>query len=335
MAIKDALLLDGVLQRLLADPEKVAAGMSTREAFGIALLELGGCDENIVVVDADLGKSTNAIHFGRKYPERFVECGAAEQNMMGIAAGLASCGKIPFANTFAVFATSRAFDQLRVSIAQPKANVKIVASHAGLTVGEDGKSAQALEDISLTCSLPGFTVMVPSDSVETIQAVEAAYRLQGPVYIRCGRAVVPFIYGADYKFQPGMAHQLKDGSDATIIACGVMVKAALDAADILAGNGISCRVLNMATIKPLDTEAVIKAARDTGAIVTAEEHFEHGGLGGAVAQTLVRHCPVPMEFVAVKDVYGQSGKPTELMKEYGLTAEDIVSAVRSTVSRKS
>lgn len=334
MAIKGALLLDDLISRLLADPKKTGPGIATREAFGMALLELGGCDENIVVVDADLGKSTNAILFGRKYPERFVECGAAEQNMMGISAGLASSGKIPFANTFAVFATSRAFDQLRVSIAQPKANVKIVASHAGLTVGEDGKSAQALEDIALTCALPGFTVIVPSDPIETIQAVEAAYRIQGPVYIRCGRSVVPFIYDADYRFKPGVAHQLRDGSDATIIAYGVMVKAALDAAESLAKDGVKCRVLNMATVKPLDTEAVIRAARETGAIVTAEEHFEHGGLGSAVAQTLARHHPSPMEFVAVKDVYGQSGKPVELMKAYGLTAEDIVAAVRTTISRK-
>lgn len=334
MAIRDALILEPVIRDLLSDPARVTAGMATREAFGLALLELGGFDEDVVVVDADLGKSTFAVLFGQKYPERFIECGAAEANMMGISAGLASCGKIPFASTFAVFATSRAFDQLRVSIAQPKANVKVVASHAGLTVGEDGKSAQAIEDLALTCALPGFTVIVPADAIETVQAVEAAYRIEGPVYIRCGRAPVPFIHNAEYRFEPGEAHTLREGLDATIIACGVMVKPALDAAETLAAEGVSCRVLNMATLKPLDEAAVIKAATETGAVVTAEEHLEHGGLGSLVSQTIVRNHPAPMEFVAVKDVYGQSGKPAELMKAYGLTADDIARAVRSVIARK-
>ncbi|MBM2826605.1 MAG: Transketolase central region [Dehalococcoidia bacterium] len=328
------MIVEPLVQSFFSDPSKTPAPMPTREAFGKALLEIGGKLQDIVVVDADLGKSTFAILFGRKYPERWIECGAAEQNMMGIAAGLAAAGKIPFATTFAVFATGRAFDQIRVSIAQPKLNVKIVASHAGLTVGEDGKSAQALEDLSLMCSLPGFTVIVPADPVETAQAVEAAVMQKGPFYIRTGRSAVPFLYGPDYRFTLGKAVTMRDGRDATIIAIGVMVKAALDAAEALATEGVSCRVLNMPTIKPIDAEAIIAAAEETGAIVTAEEHLEHGGLGSIVASTLVRHRPVPMEMVAVKDMYGQSGKPQELLDHYGLTSDAIAGAVRSALERK-
>lgn len=322
------------LKSIFADPQKVSAGFATRDAFGNALVELGAAYPNLVVVDADLGKSTKSINFLQKYPDRFFRVGVAEQSMMCVAAGLAACGKIPVATTFAVFATSRAYDQLRVAIAQPHLNVKIVASHSGLTVGEDGKSAQAIEDLALVCALPGFTVVVPADSVEAAQATAVAVATEGPFYIRTSRPATPFIYGPDYQFQLGVAHQLREGHDATIIACGVMVKAALEAAEAVAAQGISVRVLNMATLAPLDTEAILAAAAETGAIVTAEEHLAQGGLGSLVATVLAQHRPVPQELVAVRDRYGQSGKPAELLKEYGLTAGDIVTKVQQVIARK-
>ena len=322
------------LNKLFADPAKVQAGLATREAFGQALVELGKQHENLVAVDADLGKSTMSLYYLKAYPERFFRVGVAEASMISTAAGLAAAGKIPVATTFAVFAAGRAFDQLRQSVALQHANVKVVASHAGLTVGEDGKSAQALEDLALMCSLLGFNVVVPADSVEAAQATAVAVATDGPFYIRTGRPAVPFVYDPSHKFVLGKAFQHRDGADVTLIACGIMVKAAIDAGEALAKEGIQARVLNMATLAPLDEAAILAAANDTGAIVTAEEHFEHGGLGSLVSRVLVQNTPVPQEFVAVKGRYGQSGKPAELLKEYGLTADDIVAAAKKAVARK-
>ena len=311
----------------------MAQQVSLRETYGKTLLELGMENHDIVVLDADLSRSTMTHFFAKELPERFFECGVAEQNMIGIAAGLAASGKIPFASTFAVFAPGRCFDQIRMSIAQSQLNVKIVATHGGITVGEDGTSHQAIEDLALICSLPGFTVIVPADAIETAGAVEAAVTNYGPFYIRLCRPKSRLIYNQDYRFQPGKAVTLRQGKDATIIAIGLMVKEALEAAKNLKGEGIDCRVLNMPTLKPLDEAAIIKAT-ETGAIVTAEEHLEHGGLGSMVARVVARHRPVPMEIVALKDTYAKSGKPAELLERYGLTARDIEKAVKTAIKRK-
>jgi len=307
--------------------------VSLREAYGQTLLELGLENPDIVVLDADLSRSTMTHFFAQKLPERFFECGVAEQNMISIAAGLAASGKIAFASTFAVFAPGRCFDQIRMSIAQPQLNVKIVATHGGITVGEDGSSHQSVEDLALICSLPGFTVIVPADAIETARAVEAAVTNFGPFYIRLCRPKSRLIYNQDYRFQLGKAVTLRQGKDAAIIAIGLMVKEALEAAQNLKGEGIDCRVLNMPTLKPLDQAAIIKAA-ETGAIVTAEEHLEHGGLGSMVATVVAQNRPVPMEMVSLKDSYAKSGKPDELLKRYGLTAGNIEKAVKSAVKRK-
>jgi transketolase len=307
--------------------------VSVREAYGKTLLELGVENQDIVVLDADLSKSTMTHFFAREFPDRFFECGVAEQNMVSIAAGLAASGKIPFASTFAVFAPGRCFDQIRMSIAQPQLNVKIVATHGGISVGEDGTSHQSIEDLALICSLPGFTVIVPADAIETAQAVEAAAANYGPFYIRLCRPKIPLVYDDSYRFKLGKAVTMRKGKDATIIAIGLMVKEALEAAQNLEREGIDCRVLNMPTLKPIDEGAIIKAA-ETGAIVTAEEHLEHGGLGSTVARVVARHQPVPMELVAIKDTYAKSGKPAELLERYGLTAKDIERAVKSAIKRK-
>jgi transketolase len=307
--------------------------VSLRETYGQTLLELGMENQDIVVLDADLSRSTMTHFFAQKLPERFFECGIAEQNMISIAAGLASSGKIAFASTFAVFAPGRCFDQIRMSIAQPQLNVKIVATHGGITVGEDGSSHQSVEDLALICSLPGFNVIVPADAIETAQAVEAAVTTHGPFYIRLCRPKSQLIYNEDYRFRLGKAVTLKKGKDATIIAIGLMVKEALEAAQSLRGEGIDCRVLNMPTLKPIDEAAIIKAA-ETGAIVTAEEHLEHGGLGSMVATVVAQHRPVPMEMVSLKDSYAKSGKPAELLEKYGLTARDIEKAVKTALKRK-
>ena len=313
----------------------MAGKASLREAYGKTLVELGKQNPDIVVLDGDLSKSTMTLFFAKEFPDRFFDCGIAEQNLMGIAAGLACCGKIPFASTFAVFAPGRCFDQIRVSIAQSHHNVKIVTTHGGLTVGEDGASHQAIEDLSLITSMPGMTVVVPSDAVETAQVVKTAAATKGPFYIRLSRMEWPIVNDETYQFKLGKAAQLRQGKQATIIAMGLMVSNALEAADKLKLDGIDCRVLNMATLKPIDEAAIVQAARDTGAIVTAEEHLEHGGLGGAVAEVLAKTVPTPMQFVGVNDVYGQSGKPMELLEKYGLTAKDIEQATRRVISRKS
>lgn len=307
--------------------------MSTRDAYGQTLVELGKTNPDIVVLDTDLAKSTQTHLFGKAYPERFFDCGIAEQNMVTIAAGLASSGKTPFCSTFAVFLPGRCFDQVRMSIAQPGLNVKMAVTHSGISVGEDGASHQAIEDLALACSLPGLTVIVPADGVEAAKAVRKAAATYGPFYLRLGRPKVPVIYGEDYQFEIGKASCLRKGTSVTIIAIGTMVKAALDAAAALQKEGIECRVLNMSTVQPIDQEAIFQAAAETGAIVTAEEHLANGGMGSLVAHVVAANKPVPMEFVSMKD-YAQSGKPAELMERYGLTPEAIAGAVRKVLKRK-
>jgi len=311
----------------------MAKTASLREAYGKALVELGKENPDIVVLDADLSRSTMTHYFANQFPERFFNCGIAEQNLMGISAGLAASGKIPIASTFAVFAPGRCFDQMRVSIAQQHLNVKIVATHGGITVGEDGMSHQAIEDLSLACSLPGMTVIVPADAIETAQALRAAVAYNGPVYIRLCRPEVPIINDENYHFGIGKASLMRQGTQATIIAIGLLVAPALEAADRLRLDGISCRVLNMSTLQPIDAQAIVHAAAETGGIVTVEEHLEHGGLGSIVAQVAAQTRPVPIEFVALKG-YAESGKPAELLEKYGLNAKNIERAVRSLLLRK-
>lgn len=307
---------------------------STREAYGKALVELGRQNPDIVVLDADLSKSTMTHLFAREFPRRFFDCGIAEQNMIGIAAGLAASGKTVFASTFAVFATGRCFDQIRMSVAQPGLNVKIVATHGGITVGEDGTSHHAIEDLALICSLPGFTVVVPADATEANQAVTVASQTYGPFYIRLSRPKTPLVYASDYRFILGKAATVREGKDITIIATGIMVASAMGVAQNLASDGIDCRVLSMPTIKPLDRDSIVKAAIETGAIITAEEHLQGGGLGSAVAQIVAEQRPVPMSFIAINDTFAKSGKPEELLRKYHLTAADIESAARSLILRK-
>lgn len=307
--------------------------IATREAYGKALATLGAENQNVVVLDADLSKSTKTADFKKACPDRFINMGIAEGNMMTVAAGLASCGKIPFASTFAIFATGRAFEQIRNSICYPKLNVKICATHAGITVGEDGASHQSIEDISLMRTLPNMTVINPSDAIETEAAIKAVMDYNGPCYIRLGRSGVSVINdNEDYNFQIGKGCVLREGKDATIIATGIMVEAALEAYNILAEEGIRVRVINIHTIKPIDEELIIKAARETKLIVTAEEHSIIGGLGSAVAEVVTSNSPATVLRVGIKDVFGESGKPAELLKAYGLTAEDIVKTVKKGIN---
>lgn len=301
--------------------------IATRDAYGEALAQLGEEIKDIVVLDADLSGSTKTSVFAKKFPERFFNVGIAEQNLMGTAAGFATCGKIPFASTFAVFATGRAFEQVRNSICYPKLNVKIAATHAGLTVGEDGATHQSVEDLSLMRALPNMTVISPADAVETKKAVRAATFHQGPVYIRLGRMAVETIFDEDYEFEIGKGKVLREGSDVAIIATGIMVAEALRAAEILEKEGINAMVVNIHTLKPIDEDIILKAA-DCGAIVTAEEHTVIGGLGSAVAEVLAEKKPTPMRRIGIKDRFGLSGKPNELLKLYNLTAEDIADAAR-------
>jgi len=307
---------------------------ATREAYGEALLAAGKKNDKIVVLDADLSKSTKTSVFAQDFPERFFNIGIAEQDLIGTAAGLAAAGKIPFASTFAVFAVGRAFEQIRNSVAYSQLKVVVAATHAGITVGEDGGSHQAIEDLALMRSLPNMTVIVPADAVETGKAVEAIVDYPGPVYLRLGRLGVVQIFAEDYQFTIGKAAVIRAGWDATIIATGIMVGEACQAAEQLQEKGLLVRVLNMSTIKPLDQEAVIAAARETGALVTAEEHSIIGGLGSAVAEVLGENQPVPLERVGVKDLFGESGTPAELLQKFGLTAEAIVEAVKRAVQRK-
>ncbi len=302
------------------------AKRATRESYGEALA-LCGADERVVVLDADLSKSTKTEVFKKKYPERFINTGIAEGNMMSVAAGLAASGKIPFASSFAMFAAGRAFEQIRNSIGYPHLNVKIGATHAGISVGEDGATHQCLEDIALMRAIPGMVIINPADDIEAMQAVRAAYEYEGPVYMRFGRLAVEDVNSTDYKFELGKGVTLKDGDDVTIIATGLMVGEALKAADILAADGISARVINIHTIKPIDEEIIVKAAKETGAIVTVEEHCRMGGLGSAVCEVVCEKYPVPVKIIGT-DKFGSSGKPDVLLKAYGLTAENIVENVK-------
>lgn len=307
---------------------------ATREAYGETLKELGAQIPEIVVLDADLSASTKTAVFAKAFPDRFFDIGIAEGNMMSVAAGLAASGKIPFASTFAVFGAGRAYEQIRNSICYPNLNVKVAVTHAGLTVGEDGATHQMLEDIALMRALPNMTVVVPADVAETAQVIRWAASYQGPVYIRMGRAKVEDVISPDAEFVPGKSTTLADGSDVTIMACGIMTQQALQAAKMLAEEGISARVINMSSIKPIDEAAIVKAAKETGAIVTCEEHTVMGGLGSAVAEVVVRHCPVPMAMVGTEDVFGQSGKASEVLKVYGLTPEHIALEAKKLVEAK-
>lgn len=307
---------------------------ATREAYGQALEELGAVRQDVVVLDADLSKSTKTSVFQAKYPERFFNAGIAEQNLMGLAAGFAAAGKVPFASTFAVFATGRAYDQIRNSICYPRLNVKIAATHAGITVGEDGGSHQALEDINLMRGLPNMTVLVPADGPEAKNAVKAAAEYEGPVYIRLGRSGVPTITDADAPFVIGKGRVMREGTDVTLIGCGMMVAKALEAAEVLAAEGVNAAVIDMSTIKPIDRELIVEWAKKTGAVVTAEEHNIIGGLGSAVAEVLVEEALVPMERVGIEDVFGESGTGGELVEKYRLTAEHIVEKAKRAIARK-
>ena len=300
-------------------------GPATREAFGETLAEIGS-DERIVVVDGDVNNSTFTNHFAERYPDRFFNAGIAESNMVGIAAGLAGAGKIPVAASFSIFLMANAYDQIRMSVAFPNQNVKLVGSHAGISIGEDGPSQMAIEDVALACALPGFTVIVPADGASTAAATRAMIEREGPTFLRCGRPKVPVLYDGDFDFQIGKANQLRDGDDVAIIANGIMVAMALDAAEGLAQQGIQARVIDMHTVKPIDAEAIERAANETKAVVVAEEHLAHGGLGSIVSMVVAERAPTRMAFVDVGDTYATSGKPDELLVQYGLTPDAILDA---------
>jgi transketolase len=309
------------------------AKQATRVSYGAALVKYGVENPNVVVLDADLSKSTKTDTFKKVCPERFINCGIAEANMMCVAAGLAASGKIAFASTFAMFAAGRAFEQVRNSIGYAHLNVKIGATHAGISVGEDGASHQCLEDMALMRTIPGMVVINPADDVEAQAAVKAAIEHDGPVYMRFGRLAVEDVNPADYKFELGKGVQLKDGKDVTIIATGLMVQEALKAADMLKAEGIDARVINIHTIKPIDEEIITKAAKETGAIVTAEEHYIMGGLGSAVTEVVCANAPCPVKIIGT-DRYGCSGKPAELFVKYGLTAENMVAKAKEAIALK-
>ena len=307
---------------------------ATRDAYGKALKELGATRDDVLVLDADLAKATKTITFKKDFPDKFIDCGIAESNMMGIAAGLATSGYTVFASSFAMFAAGRAFEQVRNSIAYPRLNVKIGATHAGISVGEDGASHQCCEDIALMRSIPGMVIINPADDIEAIQAVHAAADFDGPVYMRFGRLAVPRVNAEDYKFAIGKGVELKGGNDVTIVATGLMVAPALEAAEMLKADGIDARVINIHTIKPIDKDILVKAAKETGAIVTAEEHNVIGGLGGAVCEALSEEYPVPVVRLGVEDTFGKSGPALELLKIYGLDAEHIAEKAKKAVSLK-
>ena len=310
----------------------MAEKIATREAYGSALVELAD-KYDYVVLDADLAEATKTIKFKKAYPDRFFDCGIAEGNMISVAAGLAAAGKMAFASSFAMFAAGRAFEQVRNSVGYPHLNVKIGATHAGITVGEDGATHQCLEDIALMRTIPGMTIINPADAVEARAAVEASMETYGPFYMRFGRYACPVVTEG-HKFELGKGMQLRDGKDVTIVATGYMVHLALEAAETLAAEGIDARVINIHTIKPLDKEIILKAAKETGAIVTAEEHNIIGGLGSAVAETVCEGCPVPMQRVGVEDKFGKSGKVPPLLEEYGLTESNIADKARAVVKMK-
>lgn len=309
-------------------------GQATRDAYGKALLEIGKGNPDVVVLDADLSKSTKTEAFGKEFPSRFFNCGISEANMVGIAAGLASQGKIPFLSSFACFLVNKGFEQLRMGVAFPELNVKVVTSHGGISVGEDGASQQSIEDIALMCSLPFFKVMVPSDEYCARALVMESVKIKEPVYIRTGRPKAPIVHRPETVFKIGKGVQLREGGDAAIFANGLLVWEAMAAAELLASQGIQAGVVDLHTIKPLDEPLLLSLARKTGAIVTAEEHQIWGGLGSAVSRFLAAHEPVPVACVAIEDTYAESGKPDELLERYGLTASRIVKAAQEVLKRK-
>lgn len=308
--------------------------VSTREAYGEVLLELGNIHEEIVVLDADLSKSTTTAKFGKKFPNRFFNMGIAEANMMNTAAGLATCGKVPFVSTFSIFASGRAWEQVRNTVCHSGLNVKIVATHGGVAVGADGCSHQCIEDFALMRAIPTMTVMAPCDAVETKKAVTAAYHHKGPVYIRLGRAAVPILTEEQDSFSIGKALIMREGGDVAIIACEIMVAEALKAAEMLSTKGVEASVVNLHTLKPIDRETITMVAKETGAVVTAEQHVLDGGMGSAVAMVLAKESPVPMEMIGIDNRFGQSGEPATLFKEYRLTADDIAAAALNAYNRK-
>ncbi len=312
---------------------KIGEKLATRDAYGKALAEFGN-NERLVVLDADLSAATKTGVFKKEWPEKFFNCGIAEGNMMTVAAGLAACGKTVFASSFAMFAAGRAFEQIRNSIGYPKLNVKIGATHAGISVGEDGATHQCLEDIALMRTIPNMVILNPADPQEARLAVKAAMDYSGPVYLRFGRLAVPTIFDENYKFEIGKGVEVASGNDVTIIATGLMVAHAMEAQEILKAEGINARVINMATIKPIDREIIIKAAKETGAIVTAEEHNIIGGLGSAVAEVLCEECPVPMVRVGTNDTFGRSGTPAQLFELYGLDANTIALKAKEVLAKK-
>src|SRR5436190_7263685 len=318
-----------------AEKYELKMGKATRDAFGEALREEGKRNDGIVVVDGDVSDSTRTEWFGQDHPDRFFNVGIAESNLVGVASGLAATGKVPVAASFACFLLCNAFDQFRMSVAFPALNVKAVGSHAGISIGEDGPSQMAIEDVGLACLLPGFSVLVPADEMATRLAVRAMLDHQGPTYLRVGRPKAPVVYQseADCPFEIGKAIQLRDGDDVTIVANGLLVAAALQAHDQLGERGISARVLDLHTVKPLDEDALERAARETGRIVVAEEHLSHGGLGSVVAMSLAQRHPCPMAFVNVGDTYAESGTADELMEKYGLTTADVVRAAEHLIRR--
>ena len=309
-------------------------GMATRDAYGKTLVELGKENPDIVALDADLSKSTKSAFFAKEFKDRFFNMGIAEANMVSTAAGLAACGKVPFASSFASFLMCKAFDQLRMSVANPHLNVKVVGSHGGISIGEDGASQMAVEDVALACSLPGFVVLVPADEVATKALVRLAARNAGPVYIRTGRPKAPLVYQQDAYFEIGKANILREGIDITVIANGLLIQEAIEAACICSEKGIDVRVIDMHTVKPVDVNVIVQSAQTTGAIVTAEEHLLSGGLGAAVSQIVAEHYPVPMEFIGIRDTYAESGTHEGLFRKYGLTAGHIVGKIEEVLKRK-
>jgi transketolase len=310
-------------------------GKATRDAFGRALEALGADHPDLVVVDADVSNSTRTEWFGKKYPGRFFNIGISESNLVGIAGGLASSGKTSLIASFAAFITCNGFDQLRMSVAYPHLDVKVVGSHAGISIGEDGASQMGIEDVALACALPGFVVIVPADDESTKAATAAMLEHKGPVYLRVGRPEVPRVYPAgNAPFAIGKANQLRDGTDVTLVANGLLVAPALDAAEALAGEGVAARVLDMHTVKPIDRDALLAAARETGALVVAEEHLAHGGLGSVVAMAVAELRPVPIRYVNLGDQFGESGSPDALIEKYGMTAANVARAAREAVAAK-
>ncbi len=314
-------------------PEK-KTGLATRDAYGQALVEVGKANPNVVVLDADVSGSTKSRVFAKEFPDRFFNFGIAEANMVSAAAGFASCGKTPFASSFAAFLMCKSFEQLRMSVANPHLNVKICGSHSGISLGEDGASQMAVEDIALALALPKFVILAPADEFATRALVKQAAQYVGPVYIRTGRPPAPLLYSEGEDFTIGQAKILRPGRHVTVIAIGLLVWEALEAARICKDKGIDVHVIDMHTVRPLDEEAIHQAARETGAIVTAEEHLVNCGMGAQVAQCISQNCPVPMEFVGLKDTYAESGKPNELFERYGLTSRHIVAAIEQVLKKK-